>query len=220
MAINNGFNARAVYADAVSERKKWLKEEGERKQALKSIYTAASAELGYTDEELANNKDKMLELVRLMFSDKYAGNKALNSLLAKDPAYSGFAAGSEVARQLAHKHALGLNYNILFNMIQGGDIHSLDDLTFTDLASKLAQRGVSEKSSVFLDGKVGTGMQEKKDNYAKLAEQDPHIGKLNSSILDFADVQRYAANSIAGNLSRASLEERVGVSLRGYDRAA
>jgi len=215
------FDAKKTYAAAVKAHSSIEKDAAARKSALKTLYESAVQELGYSEKELTNNRDKQMEVAKLMFSDKYAGNADMNPLLEASKMYSGWDSGLSAAeKQQIHLSALGTNYS---KFMEGAQGYSLSSHGFNTILQQTERRFMQDatNASLFdLVEKDSGSHAETAFRYAALASLDPNIAKIDGKNLDLHEVKGIASQSISGQYDRATLEETVGVELPKYDWAA
>ena len=181
-------------------------------KVLGKLYNAAVEELGLSERDLANNTEAQRRVALLMFSDKYAGNSAMNTLLGQSAMYSQFSAGlSDDEKQQMHLGALGLNYSTLMDNVQrfGNNLNSqvFDRITQQFVYDTTIDRVLDN----YVDLHVGQSIEAKRADAAALASQDPLVKDVKPGIMDYAEIKKLAKDGLRGALSREGLEGRVGV---------
>ncbi len=204
-------SARHVYSDA----KDYV---SERKRVLTDLYNGAVRELGYNDDDLKNNEDKMHQVVQLMFSDKYAGNKEKNALLKDSPFYAGWAKANSTDRQKMHSDVIGMNNTKLLELVNVPDGHTLNSQVFGNAINHVNESYIDNCLKSHLSLQIGSGIKERKANYAALVPYALDASgsniKVAPDMIDTPQLEHMAIQAIRGKYSREDLEDRVGVEFK------
>lgn len=208
-AVRQEFNPAEVYNGARGVYKNIDKRATQAKRTLMNCFYAALEELGYTEDEIANDTQKATRVAVKMYSSKYLGNKQYNKLLGSDTFYSNFEKASIEDKMYMHKAALGVGFSDVLGYVRqrGG----LDDNLMLHAINKGKNDRVEDGLSAYLENKV-----DGKDNYAKLCKMDHNISKLDTGQMSYEDLASLAKKSIMGQTTHNGLEHMVGVEAKGY----
>ncbi len=195
-----------LYKTGMSEYSRLDKENGTKANIVQKAYEAAIADLGYSDKELMDSgKSKIV--AKLMFSDKYLGNKQFNPLISDD-----FAEQNDIDKQRTLQNTLDLNLDTFVG--NGGLIDRYGGLKRSNITaaverhydSQTAQKITSWAWMKAYDPKKS--LSENVESYSQMIRQDPilaHTGaKLDSGKFQSIDE---AANALATSLSGQSSKE-------------
>jgi len=211
--------AKKSFYDTASKKAGELeKENGPKANLIQKAYEAAVAELGYSNKELMDSGNAKM-VAKLMFSDKYLGNKEFNPLL-KGKLYEGFDKKDHSDKQRLYQHMLGMNLDSF--AATGGIIDKYGGLQRLAVTQAVERQYDSQTANQLMSMAWNNvydpqkSLTENMQAYANELQNDPilaHKGaKLNPGKFDSVDdIANALATSLVGHSTKENFQYRHGV---------